>query len=93
MAVEEEISRFVPGTFRKKRKGMIGWLWIMLKFCSSLEFIFPKPRGLVCLCNSYFGELKTDLVCFLSCIFGGIMGTQKPVKEQPWLGWQIASYT
>lgn len=88
VALEKEISRLVPGTFRKKTKRMICWLWIMLKSCSSLDLIiFPKSRGLVCLCDSYFGELKTDLVCFLSCIFGGIMERQKPVKEQSWLFW------
>lgn len=31
MALKKEAGRPVPGTFSKKRKGMTGWLGIILK--------------------------------------------------------------
>lgn len=60
----------------------------------------PAPQELVVTCSlnlegcgaSDWGA-KTDLIRFLLCVFRVLMEREQPVREQPGLCWQKASYT
>lgn len=89
-----EIGRPVPGTYDKKRKGMTGWLEIILKAALILTWPYIPLTWMdgVLMWQSFWG-VKTELVCFLPCVFRDLKERQKPVKEQSWLFWQIAFFT